>query len=163
MYSTLCVTRSASLLQPVFLPVHHLAGHPSSLICASRIELWGVISVGVSASPCLCLSCCLSYQLFITFPPEKQHLSLAKTLPHQVFVSFHYCVVVVPVLKRIPVTLSPSQTRPQWTFPQKTASLPMSESQTRSSLYWWWLWNLKQKNITLSLSTMYGVSGSQSQ
>ena len=48
----------------------------------------------------LCLSTCLPYQLFITFPPEKQRLSLAKTLTHQIFVSFYYCVVVPCLEKR---------------------------------------------------------------
>ena len=49
------------------------------------------------------------------------------------FVSYHYCVIVVTVLK-IHSDGQPSQPRLQWTFPQKTASLPASESQTASRL-----------------------------
>ena len=66
----------------------------------------------------VCLSSCLSYQLFVTFLPETQPLSPA-THPF-LFVSFHYFVVVVTTLKK---NLCDHQ-----------LSLLVSESQTASCL-----------------------------
>ena len=68
----------------------------------------------------------LSYWLFVTFLPEKLPVVL-------VTVSGNLCRNKSP--------RQPSRPRLQWTFPQKTASLPMSDSQTGSSVYWWWLCN----------------------
>ena len=113
----------------------------------AEASFWGVLvwrrSVWQQILHSFCLSSCLSYQLFIPFLPEAQRLSPAaepgwmmvimwhhseqKTWALHVFVSFHCCVLVVTVFKNITVRL-------QWTFPQKTASLPASDSQTASCL-----------------------------
>ena len=55
------------------------------------------------------------------------------------FVSFHYCVVVVTVLeKKNHCYCQPFQPR-QWAFSQKTAMA--LKSQTGSAVFWWWLCN----------------------
>ena len=71
------------------------------------------------------LSSCLSYWIVVTFLPEKQRLSLAKNVTHHAFVSLHYSVIVVTVLKKKSQRLSL-----HWTFPHKTAS-PLSSERVR--------------------------------
>ena len=71
-----------------------------------------------------CLSSCQSYQLFITFLPKKQRLSLAKNF-NSTF-----------VLKINHRDGQPSRPRLQWTFPRKTVSIPASEGVRLLPVYW---------------------------
>ena len=75
----------------------------------------------------------LSYQPHVTFLPEKPHLSPAKNFNSQsVCVENHG-------------EGQPFWQRHQWTFPQKTASLPASDSVRQHPVYWWQLCNLEWK------------------
>ena len=73
---------------------------------------------------------CLSYWLLLTFLPEKQHLSPAKTFAYQAFMmKINHC------------DSKTFRLRLQGTFPQKTASIPASEGVRQHPVYWWWLCN----------------------
>ena len=102
---------------------------------------------------------------------------------HQSFVSFKHCFhqyssfvwhfvlefcsrgrLRQRVLFRELVVFS-SIVRERRTFPQKTASVPASDRVRQRPVYWWWLCIIMQfsaKNLTPSLSRMFGGSGSQS-
>ena len=83
------------------------------------------------------------------------------------FVLLSVLPLVLPTLRHISARKTPSVTgkknfncpsvpsgpRLQWTFPQKTASLPVSDRVRQLPV---------QKNVTSSLSRMFGGSGSQS-
>lgn len=60
--------------------------------------------------------------------------------------AFHYCVVLVTDSGNLYWKKSLWL---QWILPKKTASLPVSESQTGSSVYWWWLHNIMTASIWL--------------
>ena len=84
-----------------------------------------------SLSSCLssCLSSDLSYRLSVTFLPQKQPLHWQKNF-YSLF-----------VLKKNHSNGQPSRLRLHWTFPQKTASVPVSEKVGQHPVYWWWLFD----------------------
>ena len=83
-----------------------------------------------------CLSSRLSYQLFITFLLVCPR---PKTLTHQVFVSFHYCLVEKK--KKNTAMISPPDRHSRELSSRKQPPSPRVRESDRVAVYWWQLCN----------------------
>ena len=134
--------KSSSLIQMSSLELLQFSAERWSPIHTNSLPLCECLGGGEGRLSS-CLSSCLSYRFFITFLPDKQHLSLAEN-----FNSPSVCVE--------PSVL---QTETSVNFPQKTASAPHKLLFTDGDCL---IMSFSAKIITLSLSRMFGVSGFQS-
>lgn len=115
----------------------------TSILCR-----WFCISCIVS-SPCSRTS----WMVVIMWCDSEQ-----KTWPHHVFVTFHFCVVVVTVSGNLywkKKSLQQWSTETSVNCPPENSLLPCEWSQWGSAVYWWWLYNhvIQSKNRNFEILT----------